>query len=138
MKHFTKLIDIYDDNHKYKVYKQNNDNLSHEAYDNHNADNDDSNQKQIFRHIIKSCNYLSELNKLLPSMLPNECYINLCHFGAINYDTKTIVLFVNNQQIFHIIRNLSNHILKRLNDNHHEFDRILIKNKISKIPYQFT
>jgi hypothetical protein len=79
-------------------------------------------------YIKEYCNLLEQLNSILKSSIP-EYMANICHFGAIDNDKNIIVLFVDNQQIFHYIRSISEHILQNLTKNGFYYDGLLIKIK---------
>ena len=82
-------------------------------------------------YIKDYCNLLEQLNNVLKKSIP-EYMCNICHFGAIDNDKNIIILFVENQQIFHYIRTISEHILQNLSKNGFYYDGLLIKVKQKK------
>lgn len=85
-------------------------------------------QSKNLEYIKDYCNLLEKLNLILQQSIP-EHMKDICHFGAIDYEKNILVLFINNQQIFHYLRTISEHILQNLNKNNFFFDGILIKIK---------
>ena len=67
---------------------------------------------------------LDILNQILATMLPDNL-IKYCHIGA--FDAKTVVLFVDNQSVIHLLNNQSNNILQAFYNAHYNFDNLLIK-----------
>ena len=61
----------------------------------------------------RTFNDLDNLNKILYSVLPGHLQ-NTCHIGAIDTDAETVVLFVSNQQSFHLVRNFNEAIFLSL------------------------
>lgn len=72
---------------------------------------------------------LGKLNQILEQILPAHLKTN-CHIGAIDERENIVVLYVTNQQLFHIIRNFSNTILSEFANNNFHFDKLLIRNSI--------
>lgn len=85
-------------------------------------------QSKNLEYIKDSYNILKQLNLVLQKSIP-EHMKDICHFGAIDNEKNIIILFVDNQQIFHYLRTISEHILQNLNKNDFFFDGILIKIK---------
>ncbi len=81
------------------------------------------------------CNQLDEINHALYECIPEE-YAQFCHFGSIDYNKNIIVLFILEQQIFHIMRSMNDHILQHLARHNFNFDAILFKIKYHKEPRQ--
>jgi hypothetical protein len=77
--------------------------------------------KNIFHH-------LQILNNILTTTLPDNL-TKFCHIGA--FDKKTVVLFVNNQSVVHLLNNQTNHILKAFYNANYNFDSLLVKIRIS-------
>lgn len=69
---------------------------------------------------------LDQLNQILAKSLP-EHLGNTCHVGAIDIVKSIVVIFVSNQQSFHLLRNLNNHILQAFSRENFSFDKILMK-----------
>jgi hypothetical protein len=83
-------------------------------------------------YIKNYCNLLEQLNIVLHDSIPD--YMSpICHFGAIDDDKNILILFVDNQQIFYYIRNISQDILYNLNKKGFFYDGILIKIKHKQI-----
>lgn len=77
--------------------------------------------KNIFQH-------LQILNNILTTTLPDNL-TKFCHIGA--FDKKTVVLFVNNQSVLHLLNSQTNHILKAFYNANYNFDSLLVKLRIS-------
>ena len=77
--------------------------------------------KNIFQH-------LEVLNKILADTLPSNL-VKFCRIGA--FDKKTVVLFVNNQSVLHLLNNQTNNILKAFYNESYVFDNLLVKLRIS-------
>jgi hypothetical protein len=88
-------------------------------------------QSKNLEYIKDYCILLEKLNLILQNSIP-EYMKEVCHFGAINHESNIIILFVEEQQIFHYLRTISEHILQNLNKNNFYFDGILIKIKQKK------
>src|SRR3990167_3708086 len=69
---------------------------------------------------------LDQLNQILANILPANL-VGTCHVGAIDEEKNIVVLFISNQQSFHLLRNLNNHILQAFTEKHFAFDKILMK-----------
>jgi hypothetical protein len=83
---------------------------------------------KILSSIQNTCEYLDELNQILIKCIPPQ-YINLCHFGAVDIDRNIAILFVKEQQVFHILRTMSEHILRTLSKHNFSFNGILYQLK---------
>ncbi len=77
--------------------------------------------KNIFQH-------LQILNNILTTTLPDNL-IKFCHIGA--FDKKTVVLFVTNQSVLHLLNSQTNHILNAFYNANYNFDNLLVKLRIS-------
>lgn len=77
-------------------------------------------------YLHKAFKELDGLNKILKSILPLYLH-NTCHIGAIDEDSEIVVLFVSNQQSFHLIRNFNEAILNALIKSNFNFQKILIR-----------
>jgi hypothetical protein len=77
--------------------------------------------KQTFHH-------LQILNNILATQLPDNL-IKFCHIGA--FDKKTVVLFVNNQSVLHMLNGQTNRILQEFYNHNYNFDNLLIKLRIT-------
>ncbi|MFN7094374.1 MAG: hypothetical protein ACK4M7_03325 [Burkholderiales bacterium] len=69
---------------------------------------------------------LEQLNQLLAKALPANLTKH-CHVGALDIEKSMVVIFVASSEAFHILRNLSNHILQTFNQANFDFDKVLIK-----------
>lgn len=78
--------------------------------------------------IKNTCEYLDKINTILNKYIP-EKYVSFCHFGAIDEEKDIAILFINEQAIFHILRTMSEHILRSLSSNGFYFNGILFKIK---------
>ncbi|MBY0378998.1 MAG: hypothetical protein K2P99_01210 [Burkholderiales bacterium] len=78
--------------------------------------------------VKNTCEYLDQLNQILHQSIP-EHYKELCHFGAVDTDNNIAILFISQPQVFHILRTMSEHILRRLNQHNFNFEGILFKVK---------
>ena len=70
--------------------------------------------------------YLSNLNHILHKYLP-EHLAPLCHVGAIDQTKHIVVVYVSDQQILHIIKNLSETLLHAFYAANCPFDKLLVK-----------
>ena len=70
--------------------------------------------------------YLSSLNQILRKYLP-EHLADLCHVGAIDPAKHIAVIYVSNQQILHIIKNMSETLLHAFYAANCPFDKLLVK-----------
>ena len=84
-----------------------------------------------FASIKSTCGYLDQLNQVLRQSIPEQ-YATFCHFGAIDEDRNIAILFISEQKIFHILRTMSEHILRQLSNNNLNFDAILFKHSKNK------
>ncbi len=73
---------------------------------------------------------IANLNQILYKQLP-EYLVPFCHVGAIDEAKNILVIFVNNQQVLHIIKNMSDTILHAFYIAHYSFDKILIRVSVS-------
>jgi hypothetical protein len=78
----------------------------------------------------RTFNLLDSLNQILYQTIPLNLH-NACHIGAVNMDEATVVLFATNQQAFHLIKNFSDLILHTFNQHNFNFQKIIIKIRIS-------
>lgn len=78
----------------------------------------------------KTFGILNKLNQLLEKILPPNLSSN-CHIGAIDQAENIAVLYITQQQLFHVIRNFSNNILQEFANNNFHFDKLLIRNKVT-------
>jgi F0F1-type ATP synthase gamma subunit len=69
---------------------------------------------------------LEQLNQLLAKALPANLTKH-CHVGALDIEKSMVVIFVASSEAFHILRNMSNHILQTFNQANFDFDKVLIK-----------
>lgn len=69
---------------------------------------------------------ITELNKTLQLIIPQNL-AKLCHIGAIDLNKSMVVIFVHDQQVYHLVYNIAQKILHGLNQQHFKFDNILIK-----------
>ncbi|HMT03144.1 MAG TPA: hypothetical protein PKD00_07555 [Burkholderiales bacterium] len=79
-----------------------------------------------FNKLKSNFELLEQLNIILKQIIPknlNSC----CHIGAFDAEKNLIVLFVNEQPAYHILRNISSNILQDFAKNQFIFDSILIK-----------
>ena len=74
---------------------------------------------------------MNQLNQVLRQSIPEQ-YVKLCHFGAIDEDRNIAILFISEQKIFHILRTMSEHILRQLSNNNLNFNAILFKHSKNK------
>lgn len=72
-------------------------------------------------------NQLRILNQILQSKLP-ENLARFCHIGA--FDKSTVVIFVSNSQVIHLLNGLSNQILQAFYSANYSFDNLSIKIRI--------
>lgn len=72
--------------------------------------------------------HLENLNHVLSDNLPPHL-IPLCHVGA--FDTHTVVIYVNNQQLLHIIQGMSNILLRAFYLADYSFDNLLFKVRVT-------
>lgn len=77
-------------------------------------------------HLNKTFKNLDDLNKILREVLPHHLH-NACHIGAIDTNAETVVLFVSNQQSFHLVRNFNEAILNALIKSNFNFQKILVR-----------
>ena len=84
------------------------------------------NKANSFASIKSTCEYLDQLNNELRKSIPEQ-YIKFCHFGAIDEERNIAILFISEQKIFHILRTMSEHILRQLTNNNLNFNAILFK-----------
>ncbi|MBP9743432.1 MAG: hypothetical protein KBD37_08740 [Burkholderiales bacterium] len=82
--------------------------------------------KTIFAH-------LENLNSILRDNLPPHL-IPLCHVGA--FDSNTVVIYVNTQQLLHIIQGMSNILLRAFYLADYSFDNLLFKVRITTRSYK--
>lgn len=85
-------------------------------------------KNKSFSSLKATCDYLDELNKILFTCIPEQ-YAKMCHFGAIDSEKNVAILFISEQQAFHILRTMSEHILNGLLRNNFNFSGILFKVK---------
>ena len=78
----------------------------------------------------KTFRILNKLNQILEKILPPNLSGN-CHIGAIDQAENIDVLYITQQQLFHVIRNFSNNILQEFANNNFHFDKLLIRNKVT-------
>lgn len=78
----------------------------------------------------KTFRILNKLNQILEKTLPPNLSCN-CHIGAIDRAENIAVLYITQQQLFHVIRNFSNKILQEFTNNNFHFDKLLIRNKVT-------
>ncbi len=81
-----------------------------------------------FYSIKSTCETLTQMNIILAKCIPEQ-YIQLCHFGSIDEKQNVAILFINQQQIFHTLRTMSEHILRTLSNHNLNFNGILFKVK---------
>lgn len=81
-----------------------------------------------FSSIKSTCETLTQINVILVKCIPEE-YVHLCHFGSIDEKQNVAILFIDNQQIFHTLRTMSEHILRILSNHNFNFNGILFKVK---------
>ena len=79
---------------------------------------------------------LLQINQVLSQLVP-EHLIEYCHFGAIDNDKNHIILFILNNELHHILKNYSEHILQGLQKHGFMFDGLIIKVK-QYIPTNIT
>ena len=82
----------------------------------------------ILSSVKNTCEYLDQLNQILHQSIP-EHYQEMCHFGAVDTENNVAILFISEQQVFHILRTMSEHILRALNQQSFNFEGILFKVK---------
>ena len=75
----------------------------------------------------KTFYHLKILNNILSATLPDNL-IQFCHIGA--FDSKTVVLFVNNSSVLHLLNGQSNNLLQAFYNANYNFDNLLIKLRI--------
>lgn len=85
-------------------------------------------ESKILSSIQNTWEYLDELNQILITCIPPQ-YTKLCHFGAVDNDRNIAILFVKDQQVFHILRTMSEHILRTLATHNFSFNGILYQLK---------
>lgn len=83
-------------------------------------------QTNDLNFLNRSFKDLDNLNKILREVLPHHLQ-STCHIGAIDTDAETVVLFVSNQQSFHLIRNFNEAILNALRKSNFNFQKILVR-----------
>jgi hypothetical protein len=71
-------------------------------------------------------NKLNELNLILAQILP-EHLVKFCRIGSFDYDRNCPILFVTDQQAYHILRNFSEHIIQSFYNKGFHFDSIITK-----------
>ena len=75
----------------------------------------------------RTFNQLHILNQILQSKLPDNLS-KFCHVGA--FDKTTVVIFVSNSQVIHLLNGLSNQILQAFYSANYSFDNLSIKIRI--------
>ncbi len=83
-----------------------------------------------FNKLKSNFELLEQLNVILKQIIPTNLN-NCCHIGAFDAEKNLIVLFVNEQPAYHILRNISSNILKDFAKNQFIFDSILIKTSLA-------
>lgn len=78
-----------------------------------------NNLKDIF-------NQLNTLNIILAKTLP-EHLVKFCRIGAIDQEQNCVILFITDQQAYHILRNFSEHIIQSFYNHGFHFNSILTK-----------
>lgn len=91
-----------------------------------------------FNKLKSNFEIVEQLNIILTQILPKNLH-HCCHIGAFDANKNLIVLFVNEQPAYHILRNISSIILQDFARHQFLFDSILIKvsqsrNQITKSP----
>ena len=81
---------------------------------------------QQFKSFKTIFDVLDTLNKILQQNIPSH-FIHLCHVGA--YDETTVVIYMHDQQLLHILKNHGELLLRDFNAAHYSFDKILFKVK---------
>ncbi len=57
----------------------------------------------------------------------NEELVPFCYIGAFNKEDNQIIIYVKDNQVHHIIRSLSQHILNHFYNKGYQFDSVLVK-----------
>ena len=69
---------------------------------------------------------INHLNAILTHTLP-EHLLQFCRIGSIDYDKNHVILFITDQQAYHILRNFSEHIIQSFYSKGFHFDAIITK-----------
>ena len=91
---------------------------------------DATNNSNRLKHTFED---LSNLNQILRSKLPDNL-IALCRVGAIDVEKSIVVIFVNNSQILHIIKSMSNTLLQSFYAANYSFNNLMVKVAIRDTP----
>lgn len=87
----------------------------------YNASNKLSSLKNIFQ-------LLDELNFILKQTIPQNL-ASICHIGAVDKNKNLVVLYVDEQEAIHILKNMCDHILQSFVAKGFSFDGVLIKTR---------
>lgn len=81
-------------------------------------------------------NQINKLNEILNKMLPLNL-LPFCRIGSVDQNKNQVILFVTDQEAYHVLRNFSEHIIQAFYNNGFHFNSIITKvAKITNKPPQ--
>lgn len=100
-------------------------NMANKIFNDINLIYDSSNKLSPLKNMFQ---LLDELNFILKQAIPQNL-AKICHVGAVDKNKNLVVLYVDEQEAIHILKNMCDHILQSLVAKGFSFDGVLIKTR---------